>query len=427
MIDHVVLNDLILELRRFYGQGVYSGLTSSISKNKPFIRLSFVLIGFFKKFVLFNFIALCFVLLFFRAFRYAQNNKHIFQYGVTKNNVRAFNKLNDCLSRDIVDNTSLNYRGARFCERLKAVASIGDLFEAARVLSKDCHSDPLVQVRAIIGAASYVLYSICPVAKSVSVLCVASDHSPVAKALVAVFHEKNNKTCYIQHAPVTEYFPPLNTHLSILYDEKTIQIYKRCADKLSQSFEANITLMTPFEEAFKHPELLSNEFTVGICLGRFPEKKRFAPVIDLLLGMEEVGNVVLRQHPACKLDLSYSHKKVALQPVGQDLSEFVKNVDIALVPSSGVAIELLHSGVPTFYVEGLDDLPVDYYGFVEDGILPLLDMNYFPSVGSINSFFGDDWKAKYASYDATVLNSIESMQKNVAVSFQKIVLDIGVS
>lgn len=419
-----MLKEIVSDIREFYGQEIYSGIGASMSKNKPERKFAFGVVKIGMRFAFFNFSCLALIILVMRLFRYPENGRRIFQYGVTRNNVAAFNKLNECLSPALIDNISINFRGATWSDRLCAVLSVRQVWQAAKVLSKDCHPDPLVQVRACIGAAAYVLYTVRPVSDSVQVLCVASDHSPVARALVTLFKINKKKTCYVQHAPVTDYFPPLNTDLSVLYDEISVDAYRRSAARAGKPFDADTVLMPPFTAGFRQPFLDGGVLTVGLCLGRYPEYKRLAPIVEALAKVLEVQKLVIRPHPACQLNLSplLASNKVSLQPEGQSLKSFAEGVDLALVPNSGVALELLHDGIPTFYMKGMDDLPDDYYGFVRGKILPQFDKSFLFSMELVNALFGDKWVKKYARYDVTVTRSIDECRKEVARKFENLLM-----
>ena len=420
MTNIALVESVIEELRQFYGQEIYGTISTSMSKRKKSVKFVLCLIGIGKNYAAFNFCALVVVLLFIRLFRFPESGKQIFQYGATENNVAAFNKLNSCLSPALVEYTSMNFRNASWKDRVVSVLSITSVWEAAQLLSTDCHADPLVQVRSTIGAAACILYSVRPLPDSIEVLCVASDHAPVARALVSLSKERNTKTCYVQHARVTEYFPPLNTDLSVLYDEVSLDVYRRSAELSGKAFDARTVFMPPFSESFRQPDVRGEFHRIGLCLSRFPEIDRLLPVVSHLSSLSYVNNIILRPHPACRLDLSLllSCEKVSAQPVGQSLVDFSASIDVALVPSSGVAVELLHNGIATFYLEGVDDLPDDYYGFVRDGILPKFNQDLLSSAESINALFDEKWKSKFSNYDVTVSRSIDDCRHAVSREFE---------
>lgn len=420
-----VIENVFEGLLQFYGQEIYNNIGENFASRSIILKLAFRIIRLCRTFVFFNFIFLIILILFLRIYRYPDDKSKVFMYGTTNNNITALRKLQLCLPEEMRGSISENFRFASMQEKVKAICSVTLLFSSAKLLAKEGHPDSLVHTKAAIGVSATILYFTCPLPDNVKVVCVASDHSPVARALIEIAKNEGRKTCYVQHAPVTEYFPPLNTNLSILYDEKSVNAYKLAAKKVGKSFDAKIELMPPFSDSFQQPTLGQGPYTIGICLSRFPQLNMLRGFLDDLSCSKHVKTICLRRHPACKLDLTVisSIAKVEVRDKGESLTDFSKAVDMALVPSSGVAVELLHSGVPTFYVKGMDELADDYYGFVREGILPKFDESIsFDSV-SVSSFFGSAWIDRFSGYDVTVYKSVDIFKSQVGDAFSALMFD----
>ncbi len=93
---------------------------------------------------------------------------------------------------------------------------------------------------------------------------------------------------------------------------------------------------------------------------------------------------------------------------------------MVLSPNSGIAIEALHSGTPTFYTLGSDYLPDDYYGFVADGIIPVFDIALLDRPDQMCAFFNDAWKNVFARHDETMSSSPAEMKEEVRASFNQL-------
>lgn len=422
MVASSVLLQTVLDLRRFYAQEVFTGIGAAIARKRFVVKAVFFIITIGRRSFIFNYTLLFGILLFSRLFKYPKKDSFIFQYAATRNNVIALKKLNGCLPQNIIDGISLNFRSASVLDRLVAGLSFRSVARAASALRRNHHVDPLVHLRCSIGAAACVLYARRPVPNSVRVLCVASDHSPVCRALISLFGSQGKKTCYVQHAPVTKHFPPLSTDLSVLYDEKSVDAYRLSAERAGVPFDARIVLMPPFIESFQRPAVKAGPVRVGVCLSRLPKMKELRRVLYDIAAVDNVASIVLRRHPACRLNISslLSILKVSEQVSGDSLSQFSQCIDLALVPNSGVAIELLHAGVPTFYCKGVDDVPEDYYGFVSDGVLPVFDGRIFDGYSTTAHFFNEDWGARFSKYDVTVYRRVDECRSDVAVEFGRL-------
>lgn len=413
---------LINKVNAFYAQPIYAGVEAGLMRKKRLFRIIFPIVRALILSRLANMAMLVVVLLFSRAFRLPESGVEVFQYGLSNNNVVSFGRLNDSLYDNAQSNISLNGRQVCLTERLAVVGCLPALWQAAGALSSSRHTRALPHLQAIIALAAQLLYSRLGLPESVRVVCVASDHSPVSMGLLSVAVREERKTCYIQHAPVTEYFPPLTFDLSILFDKASEQAYERAAKRQGKSFDVNIVYLPPFPNEFKKTHAGEPPYTVGICLSFLPKIDALDRLTEQLLADPSVKKVMFRRHPRCKLDLSRltRHQAASEQPKGGDVNALFDQVDMVLVPSSGVAIEALHCGRPTFYTPDVDDLPTDYYSFVAEGILPLFDFSVLTGRGALLAFFNSDWEMRFERYDQTLYQSIAAARGEVNKAFSRL-------
>lgn len=413
---------LIEEVHAFYGQPIYAGLEAGIARKKRLFCMVFPVVRMVVRSRLANMVMLVTVLLGYRALRRPDPGAEVFQYGLSTNNIVSFGRLNECLQGGAQTNVSLNGRPASLTERLAVVGYLPAVWLAACALRRKHHAQALPHVQAVIALAAHLFHTHLPLPESVRVVCVASDHSPVCMGLLSVAAREGCKTCYIQHAPVTEYFPPLNYDLSILYDKASAQAYGRAAKRRGTSFDANIVYLPPFPNEFEKTHAGEPPYKIGICLSFLPEIDALDRLTEQLLADASVKKVVFRRHPRCTLDLSRltRHQAASEQPKGENVNAFFDQVDIVLVPSSGVAIEALHRGRPTFYTPGVDDLPTDYYNFVAEGILPEFGPAVLSGRRPLLAFFTSDWEKRFERYDETVHRSISAARDGVLKAFSRL-------
>lgn len=418
-----LISSIVFAIQSFHGQDVYSNIGMAVAERngKAKLVMRIVNIGAVSFFV--NFLLIVAIILFLRYFRLPGREGHVFQYGVSYNNKIAFEKLNACLI-DLENITIVtNGRPPIWKEKLKAATSFKLLFLSAKILSDRPHHDPFVHIQSAIAVAAFVFFAANPFPASFRVLCVANDHAPIPLALTKLCSKSGLKILYIQHAPVSEYFPALGADLSILYDDKSLEAYRKASKREGKAFHSEIVLMPPFSESFLLPESRGeNAIYVGMCLSKFPNLNGLIDFLTALCSCSHVVSVALRPHPACSIDLSsiIVDEKILLQKKELDIGAFTKGLSLALVPTSGVAIELLHKGVPTFFVQGMDDVPYDYYGFISDGVLPVFDVDSFAEEGVDTSFFNEDWTERFSRYDATVKKSIQDYRSEVAEAFARL-------
>lgn len=420
IITNSLIENLISDVHQFYEQDVYENLGSSISNQRPIFRLIFSIVRIASKSCFLNMILVAAVILGYRLLREPNKDTRIFQYGMSENNIAAFKRLNQCLSSEIVNGISINGRRIPFHGRLKAVLSLRCLWQVAGLLTAQRHLSSLAHLQSVLAVAGAVTFSVRPMDDRLQVVCVANDHFAICMALMAAARQQKKATCYLQHAPVTEHFPPLDYDLSILFDRRSVDAYRKAAQRRAVPFnEDAIVLLPPFAEEFRDPQAGSAPYRIGICLSLLPDVQKINEKVCSLTARTDVAAIYLRRHPRCRQNWSTiaALQKVELRTQNEAAVDFFAKVDIALVPNSGVAIESMHYGRPTFFLPGMDALPHDYYGFVSAGVLPNFSIKVFDAP---TAFFDSAWKSRFKSYDETVFTSLTSLRAEVEGVFTRL-------
>lgn len=422
-VEDVPLTDqaegLIEIVFAFHGQPIYASVEDGIARKKRLFRVAFPVVRVLSRSRLANMAMLFAVLLGYRAFRHPDPGCTVFEYGQSHNNIESFERLNACQPEAARASVSLNGRAASFLDRLSVTLALGSIWRAAGVLCLRRHARALPQLQAVIAVATLLFYRRHPLPEAIGVLCTASDHAPVCQSLLFLASRSGRKTCYIQHAPVTDHFPPLAYDLAILYDKASARAYERAAVRNGTTVSSQIVFLPPFLREFEPPHLGEPPYTVGICLSFLPDIPRLAELVDQLAAHPSVKGIILRKHPRCTLDLAQltQHEIASLQPRNETADAFFDQVDVVLVPNSGVTIEALHRGRPTFFTPGADDLPNDYYSFVARGILPEFCVDLLADRERLLAFFDAEWQVRFGDHDETVHTPLDSARRSVAAAF----------
>ena len=410
---------LIDTVLAFHGQQIYASVEAGIARKKPLFRVVFSAVRVLSRSRLANMAMLLALLLGYRAFRHPDPGCTVFEYGQSHNNIVSFERLNACLPVAARAKVSLNGRAVSFRDRVSAALAVRSVWGVAGVLRRHRHARALPHLQAVISVATLLFYRRHPLPKAMKVLCVASDHAPVCQCLLFIASDTGCKTCYIQHAPVTKYFPPLEYDLSVLHDQASAQAYEGAAQRTGAKVSTQIVFLSPFQDEFEPPHLGEPPYTVGIALSFLPNVPRVTRLVDELVAHPSVQRVVLRKHPRCALDLAHltRHEIASLQSKDEKADAFFDQVDVVLVPNSGVTIEALHRGRPTFFTPGTDDLPDDYYGFVANGILPEFRAEVLEDRAASLSFFDAEWQIRFGQHDETVYTPLAAGRKAVGEAF----------
>ncbi len=415
-----VFEPLIQESLAFHGQEIHADIGPSIARKRPTFRIIFAITSFVSRNRLANALMVLAVVLGYRIIREPDGPTEVYQFGISDNNVAAFQRLNRCLDPQTRSGICINGRSIPFGVRLRVALSLKRIWQAGGVLRRNRHPDPFVHLQSVLAAAAAVMFLKRPLGDDLLMVCIACDHSPIVMALLAAARRQGKVTCYLQHAPVTEHFPPLTFDLSILYDRASTEAYRLAARRCDVGFDAaNVVLLPPFEEAFRSPKADLKPYRIGLCLSYFPNMSRLEELIASLSARPEVGAVCIRRHPRCLQDWSTSAvlPKVELRPRGEDANRFFGDVDVVLVPNSGVAVEALHHGCPTFYLPGADPFPDDYYGFVAEGILPVFSLG---ALDDPTAFFDAEWQKRFTEYDESASAELDDLRSEASSAFMSL-------
>ncbi len=413
------IDALIQELHQFHAQEVYAGLGPAITRKKPLFRIVFGAVRLMSRSRLLNMVMVMGVAMAYRIFRRPSNDARIFQYGLSANNLASFKRLSGCLPSRVQDETSTNQLSFPLKARLTAALSLKRVWRIGGALKQHRHPRPLTHLQTLIGCSTLLLVSREPFPPKLEVVTVAADHAPICQALLFVARRQGRKTCYIQHAPVTDHFPPLNYDLAVLFDRASERAYERAAERLGVVTDTPVVILPPFEEEFQRPRIGTAPYCVGVCLSFLPDMKGLQKLIHALTMRPDVNSILMRRHPRCRQDWTAFAKlpKVELRPQNEAATEFFAIIDTALVPNSGVAIEALHHRRPTFYAPGTDAVPEDYYGFVASRLIPVFSDQ---PLSEAAAFFDTEWLDRFAFHDETITSSLPELRAATGRAFMQL-------
>lgn len=410
---------LIASSALFFEDEHYRAVGDGIIRKRPYLGRLFKLIGLLSFSRLGNALLIMAVILGYRALR-VPGDGPLFQYGNSENNRRAFRRANAVASRSEWD-AQINGEPLSLQRRLRVIGRMCALWRMAGALSRGRSASAFVHTQLVLTGAAQLVFS-CQDFIGVRCICVASDHSPIVMGLLDVARRKGIRICYIQHAPVAQYFPPLDYDLSILFDRSSISTYERAAVRRHTSNKGKILILPPFDTDSVQPRLGRGGFRIGVCLSYLFNANNLIFLIDQLVDHPMVANVRLRRHPRCRAELSeLMRHPLVCEPVWGSLSGFAEECDIVLVPNSGVAIELLHMGKPVFYTPDMDFIGYDYYGFVESGVIPLFASEWLDDPDRVGAFFGMEWRKRYAKFDETIATPLAASHAIVGHAFRSLV------
>jgi hypothetical protein len=191
----------------------------------------------------------------------------------------------------------------------------------------------------------------------------ANDHSPSRVALSMVLKGLNIPRIYLQHAEVSECFPPLDFEYSVLRNNRSLATYQRIGPIKGKTFVIARELEEP------NIDSLFREYGELVDVVIYPTSRVnldiLREMIQQLKNNAHVSNVLIKEHPGAALPLNKLLKDAGVS----FLQDFPAIEHVAIVGNSSVAIELIARGIPVYQNFDFDPVERDYYGFVHEGVI----------------------------------------------------------
>lgn len=316
---------------------------------------------------------------------------------LSHNNERAFNRLSDILKRHGEGSIAINSTKFGLWRRLTTAHRIAYGGDLARLLRRKGHSDDAIFLNQLLACSMATLFwddlqNVHP-----PWVGVANDHSAPSVALLAVARALGIPTFYVQHAPVTDRFPPLNVDLALLENQYSIDSYiaaaRRCGKAPLPPDRMCLLPSRPDVQTVSYRQVPTDRpLRVCIALTKHTNITTLTDLLHALSAVPEVAHVTLRLHPQDTANLqSLQSARVSMVSGTVPLASVAQECDLFLVSNSGVAIELLQLHAPTMFVADLDFLEADYYGLVRAGVLPCFDMRLLQDRATLAALFDSRW------------------------------------
>lgn len=202
-----------------------------------------------------------------------------------------------------------------------------------------------------------------------SVVLVTNDHNMRLRAFRRAAQEVGCKTVYIQHASVSEGFPPLETDFAFLDGFDALKKYVLAGPSRTRVFLTGSPLHDELLAGARSAEVAKG---VGICLNLLDDPKSVSALVDRLCAVAP-GEVYVRTHPRDNRPWEVMLPQASVVPARKEnLSTFLSRVGIVLAGNSNVHLEAIMFGRKCMMVD-LGTGFSDTYGFVSSGLVEFQD------------------------------------------------------
>ena len=213
---------------------------------------------------------------------------------------------------------------------------------------------------------------------------IANDHRPEPRTLVLVAQELKIPTFYIQHASVSEKFPPLKFDYALLEGKDSLSKYSKIGEIKSKIF---LTGMPKFDRYFSEINKNVNLRKLGICTNGLDPLNKVSNLVRYLKGKFPTIRLFLRPHPAETNKYKLFYQDLALRVSArysnaetESAFTFLKKVDAIIACHSSILLEAALLNVYPIYYD-YKNKNTDAYGYVKNGLADYV--NNYKDLGMI--------------------------------------------
>jgi hypothetical protein len=199
---------------------------------------------------------------------------------------------------------------------------------------------------------------------------VSNDHIMWLRAFAKATRDENIPTIYLQHASVTERFPPLAFDYALLEGIDALKKYASIGPSQADVF---LTGMPKFDAYTDSKNKKYRLETLGLCTNPFDSFEEVKALCDDLKEWFPDLNVIVRPHPRdgrykIWMDLADSHAWQFSDGKEESSFEFLQRIDANIAGDSSIHLEAVLLDVfPIYFAFGRPKM--DWYGFHENGLV----------------------------------------------------------
>lgn len=357
--------------------------------------------------------------------------KNIVFYYLSNNNKRALESVqHKTASSALYSQDDFRYRHAWRYAILSLPTVLKESLKAKGYIRKALFSE-FVEVcltYSYVKNAEWILNQISP-----RYLVLANDHIAHARAFMRVAQSLNISTIYIQHASVTEKFPPLEFNYAFLDGVESYEKYIATNNSKSIIF---ISGGSRFDEIEKKVSVVTNRVVknnvikIGIALNKVDDLSRVKRLVLDITDQFSDRNLILtlRVHPRMSLDeikpLFTNNKFIQYSdPLLETPFDFIANNDIFISGESSIHLDISLSNKKSLYYS-FTGRKKDSYGYIRKGLIQDITDNPIKCLEdcigkkalvneSLCRYYVGNFGTSYWGKSSSVIaDAINSLQKN---------------
>ncbi|MGB0897271.1 MAG: hypothetical protein ACPGRW_08115 [Flavobacteriaceae bacterium] len=255
-------------------------------------------------------------------------------------------------------------------------------------------------------------------------LIFANDHNPLMRAFLLATKQKGIPTIYIQHAAVSEYFPPLSFDLSLLEGQDTLEKYKKCGPITGKVAFIGMPKFDDYVFLRNNQQQVNR---IAVCANLFDRKDLVEQLVNQLIQQFPQLQISFRPHPRDVRSFSFRHPPILSDPTQENIFDFLKNQDLIIAANTSTHLEATLLNIKSIYYKlfgNENKIKEDYYGFVAQNMIEKVnDFETLSKVINQNRIQKENVYQKASYYNAVIDTPYEGKSQELAIKYIKELLD----
>jgi len=204
----------------------------------------------------------------------------------------------------------------------------------------------------------------------------ANDHLITARSILLAANDLGIKTYYVQHASVSEFFPPLEFAYALLEGEDSQLKYEKCGEIKS---EVHLCGMPKFDRFSNQLNVKKNIECVGLAFNEIDKIEDVFNFVSELTDQNENLQIILRAHPGEDRNMDLLKQFTFSDSKTENAFSFLSKIDCLIAGESSIHLEAVLLNVYPLHFSFDKTILFDYYGFIKNNLV-----EHFKDVNELN-------------------------------------------
>ena len=194
----------------------------------------------------------------------------------------------------------------------------------------------------------------------------ANDHLVIARSLLLAANFLGIKTYYVQHASVSEHFPPLEFSHALLEGKDSKLKYEKCGEVKSK---IHLCGMSKFDKYSNQINVKKKIEVLGIAFNLNDKIEDVLNFATQIINNNSNLKILLRAHPGDDRNMESLKTFSFSNSQKESAFDFLSSIDCLIAGESSIHLEAVLLNVYPLYFSFSKTIKFDYYGYIKNNLL----------------------------------------------------------